>query len=49
MRAERGKHAAWPFLVIRDHKIKEKVGFLYKRPWDKQIALRYRAVERPLV
>ena len=28
----------WRFLVIRDPKIKETVGALYKRAWDEQVA-----------
>jgi hypothetical protein len=35
----------WRFLVIRDPKIKQTVGALYKRAWDEQVAPRYRAGE----
>jgi len=49
--AERRQHAAMAlsghqrYLVIRDTKIKETVGALYKRAWDEQVAPRYRAGE----
>ena len=33
----------WRFLVIRDPKVKETVGALYKRAWDEQVAPRYRS------
>jgi hypothetical protein len=33
----------WRFLVIRDKRIKQTVGALYKRAWDEQVAPRYRA------
>ena len=35
----------WRFLVIRDPKVKETVGALYKRAWDEQVAPRYRSGE----
>ena len=35
----------WRFLVIRDPKVKETVGALYRRAWDDQVAPRYRAGE----
>jgi len=35
----------WRFLVVRDRKVKETVGALYKRAWDEQVAPRYRAGE----
>ena len=35
----------WRFLVVRDPKVKETVGALYKRAWDEQVAPRYRAGE----
>jgi nitroreductase len=35
----------WRFLVIRDAKIKETVGALYKRAWDEQVAPWYRSGE----
>jgi nitroreductase len=38
-----GNMQVWRFLVIRDPKIKETVGALYKRAWDEQVAPRYRA------
>ena len=40
-----GNMQRWRFLVIRDPKIKETVGALYKRAWDEQVAPRYRAGE----
>src|SRR5260370_34659836 len=35
----------WRFLVIRDPKVTQAVGALYKRAWDEQVAPRYRAGE----
>jgi hypothetical protein len=35
----------WRFLVVRDPKVKEAIGALYKRAWDEQVAPRYRAGE----
>jgi len=40
-----GNMQRWRFLVIRDQKVKETVGALYKRAWDEQVAPRYRAGE----
>src|ERR1700736_5553463 len=40
-----GNMQRWQFLVIRDPKVKETVGALYKRAWDEQVAPRYRAGE----
>src|SRR3954452_16195646 len=40
-----GDMQRWRFLVVRDPKIKETVGALYKRAWDEQVAPRYRAGE----
>jgi nitroreductase len=40
-----GNMQRWRFLVIRDRKVKETVGALYKRAWDEQVAPRYRAGE----
>jgi nitroreductase len=40
-----GNMQRWRFLVIRDHKIKETIGALYKRAWDEQVAPRYRSGE----
>ena len=40
-----GNMQRWRFLVIRDQKIKETIGALYKRAWDEQVAPRYRAGE----
>jgi nitroreductase len=40
-----GNMQRWRFLVIHDPKVKETVGALYKRPWDEQVAPRYRAGE----
>jgi hypothetical protein len=35
----------WRFAVVRDPKIKETVGALYKRAWEEQVAPRYRSGE----
>src|SRR5580700_1833009 len=40
-----GNMQRWRFLVVRDPKVKETVGALYKRAWDEQVAPRYRAGE----
>lgn len=40
-----GNMQRWRFLVVRDPKIKETVGTLYKRAWDEQVAPRYRSGE----
>jgi len=40
-----GNMQRWRFLVVKDPKIKETVGALYKRAWDEQVAPRYRAGE----
>jgi nitroreductase len=40
-----GNMQRWRFLLIRDPKVKETVGALYKRAWDEQVAPRYRAGE----
>jgi nitroreductase len=40
-----GNMQRWRFLVIRDRKIKETVGALYKRAWNDRVAPRYRAGE----
>jgi nitroreductase len=40
-----GNMQRWRFLVVRDPKVKEAVGALYKRAWDEQVAPRYRAGE----
>ena len=40
-----GNMQRWRFLVIRDPKIKQKVGAYYKRAWDERVAPRYRAGE----
>ena len=40
-----GNMQRWRFLVIRDPKVKEAVGALYKRAWDEQVAPRYRSGE----
>jgi len=37
-----GNMQRWRFLVIRDPKIKQAVGALYKRAWDERVAPRYR-------
>jgi nitroreductase len=33
-----GNMQRWRFLVVRDPKVKETVGALYKRAWDEQVA-----------
>src|SRR5262249_37594712 len=38
-----GNMQRWRFLVVRDPKVKETVGALYKRAWDEQVAPRDRA------
>jgi nitroreductase len=38
-----GNMQRWRFLVIRDPKIKQTVGALYKRAWDERVAPRYRS------
>jgi nitroreductase len=40
-----GNMQRWRFLVVRDPKVKETVGALYKRAWDEQVAPRYRSGE----
>jgi nitroreductase len=40
-----GNMQRWRFLVIRDFKVKETVGALYKRAWDEQVGPRYRSSE----
>src|ERR1700745_1091978 len=40
-----GNMQRWRFLVVRDPKVKESVGALYKRAWDEQVAPRYRSGE----
>ena len=40
-----GNMQRWRFLVIRDPKVKQDVGALYKRAWDEQVAPRYRSGE----
>jgi hypothetical protein len=35
----------WRFLVVRDPKVKQTVGALYKQAWDEQVAPQYRAGE----
>jgi len=40
-----GNMQRWRFLVVRDRKVKETVGALYKRAWDEQVAPRYRSGE----
>jgi nitroreductase len=38
-----GNMQRWRLLVIRDPKVKETAGALYKRAWDEQVAPRYRS------
>jgi nitroreductase len=38
----------WRFLVVRDPKIEETVGALYKRAWGEQVAQAIGLVNRPL-
>src|SRR4051812_13860856 len=40
-----GNMQRWRFLVIRDPKVKQTVGALYRRAWDEIVAPRYRAGE----
>jgi nitroreductase len=40
-----GNMQQWRFLVVRDPKVKETVGALYKRAWDERVSPRYRAGE----
>ena len=40
-----GNMQRWRFLVVRDPKVKETVGALYKRAWNEQVAPRYRSGE----
>jgi nitroreductase len=40
-----GNMQRWRFLLIRDQKVKETVGALYKRAWDEHVAPRYRSGE----
>jgi nitroreductase len=40
-----GDMQRWRFLVIRDPKVKEIVGALYKRAWNEQVGPRYRSGE----
>jgi nitroreductase len=40
-----GNMQRWRFLVVRDPKVKETVGALYKRACDEQVAPRYRSGE----
>ena len=40
-----GNMQRWRFLVIRDPKIKQTLGALYKRAWDEQVGPRYRSGE----
>jgi nitroreductase len=45
-----GNMQRWPFVVIRDPKVKETVGALYKHAWDEQVGPRgIGLVNRPLV
>ena len=40
-----GNMQRWRFLVIRDPKVKERIGAYYKRAWDEVVSPRYRAGE----
>ena len=40
-----GNMQRWRFLVVRDPKVKETLGALYKRAWEEQVAPRYRSGE----
>jgi nitroreductase len=42
-----GNMQRWRFLVIRDPKVKETVGALYKRAWDEQVAHGIGLANRP--
>jgi nitroreductase len=41
-----GNMQRWRFLVIRDPKVKETIGALYKRAWGEQVAPRIDRVNR---
>ena len=43
-----GNMQRWCFSVIRDPKVKETVGALYKRAWDEQVTPQCRLATRPL-
>jgi nitroreductase len=43
--ASGGNMQAWRFLVIRDRKIKEAAGALYRKAWHEVVAPRYRSGE----
>ena len=36
-----GNMQRWRLLVVRDPKVKQTVGALYKRAWDEQVAPQY--------
>jgi nitroreductase len=40
-----GNMQRWRFLVIRDPKVKERIGAYYKRAWDEVVSPRYRVGE----
>src|SRR5438067_951545 len=40
-----GNMQRWRFLLVRDPKLKQAVGALYRRAWDEIVAPRYRAGE----
>ena len=40
-----GNMQRWRFLVVRDPKIKKRIGAYYKRAWDEVVSPRYRAGE----
>src|SRR5256714_4181383 len=40
-----GNMQRWRFLVVRDPKVKQTIGALYRRAWDEIVAPRYRAGE----
>ena len=43
-----GNMQRWRFLVVRDPKVKEAIGAMYKRAWDEQVARDIDLVNRPL-
>ena len=43
-----GNMQRWRFLVVRDPKVKEAIGAMYKRAWDEQVAPDIDLVNRPL-
>ena len=40
-----GNMQRWRFMIVRDPRVKQTVGALYRRAWDEIVAPRYRAGE----